>query len=133
MKTPSIPDLKAKALKLLAEVVKLRAYNDGKLFCYTCDKPLELNSPYTHYGHYLSKSGYPALIFHPHNGRPQCKYCNENLNGNTVEFRIRLVCEIGIERVEALEAKRFDPVKWSRSDLHDLIDNYSQELKELKS
>jgi len=133
MKKISIPDLKAKALKLLAESVKLRAFNEGKLFCYTCDAPLKLNTSNCQLGHYLSRGAYPSLTFHPDNSRPQCYACNCHKHGNLIEFRTRLICEIGIERVEALEAKRFDAVKWDRSDLHGLIDKYSQEIKELKS
>ena len=133
MKKPvSLPRLKKKTLDLYSELVKLRAFNEGKLFCYTCDKPLKLNSSDTHLGHFLSRGAYPGLTFHPDNSRPQCYRCNCHLHGATIEFRTRLICEIGRARVEILEAQRFDQVKWSRSAFHDLIDKYSQEIKDLK-
>lgn len=117
---------------MISELVKLRAASEGKLFCYTCDKPLKLNSSDTHLGHFLSRGAYPGLTFHSDNSRPQCYRCNVHLHGATIEFRTRLICEIGKARVEALEAQRFDQVKWSRNDFHDMIDKFSQEIKELK-
>jgi len=129
----SLPRLKKRCLDLYSELVKLRAASDGKLYCYTCSKPLQLNSSDCQLGHFLSRGAYPGLTFHPDNSRIQDFHCNIGLKGNTVEFRIRLVEEIGIERVEALESIRHTQVKWSRSELHDMIDNFSSEIKELKT
>jgi hypothetical protein len=132
MKKPvSLPKLKKKALDLFAQSVKLRAAKEGKLICYTCHCKLELRSSNTHLGHYLSRGAYPGLTFHPDNSRPQCYRCNYHLYGAIVEFRERLICEIGIDRVESLEGSRHVSVKWSRGDLHEMIDRYSSEIKEL--
>lgn len=132
MKKPiSIPKLKFKALKLYSELVKLRASGEGKLYCYTCGKPLQLNSSDTHLGHYLSRGAYPGLTFHPENSRPQCYRCNCHLHGATVEFRERLINEIGLHEVEFLESTRHVTVKWMRADFHRMIDEFSQAIKEL--
>lgn len=132
MKKPiSIPKLKFKALKLYSELVKLKASGEGKLFCYTCGKPLQLNSSDTHLGHYLSRGAYPGLTFRPDNSRVQCYRCNVHLHGNIIEFREKLINEIGFGAVTQLEAFRHFQVKWSRSDFHTMIDKYSQAIKEL--
>lgn len=134
MKKPiSIPKLKFKALKLYSELVKLRAASEGKLFCYTCGNPVELNTSNCQLGHYIPRGGYSGLTFHPDNSRIQDYHCNIGLKGNTVEFRIKLVEEIGIERVEELESIRHIQLKMIRSDYHDLINKFNEEIKELKS
>lgn len=133
MKKPiSIPRLKKKALDLYSELVKLRAFKEGKLNCYTCGKPLQLNTCDCHLGHYLSRGAYPGLTFAEDNSRPQCYRCNVHLHGATIEFRERLINEIGIDRVEQLEFARHIQIKTSRSDYHSLIDIYSKEIKELR-
>jgi len=128
----SLPKLKKKALDLYSELVKLRAFNEGKLFCFTCDTPLKLGTSNCQLGHFLSRGAYPGLTFHPDNSRPQCYRCNCHLHGATIEFRTRLILEIGRPSVERLEAQRFDTVKWSRSDFEEMIEKYSQEIKLLK-
>ena len=127
----SLPKLKKKALDLYAELVKLRAFNEGKLFCYTCMQLLKLHTSNCQLGHYLSRGAYPGLTFHPDNSRTQCYRCNVHLHGATVEFRERLICEIGIDRVEFMEGERHKQVLWSRSELLDMIESYSQKIKEI--
>lgn len=65
-----------------------------------------------HAGHYRSRGAAPQLRFNLDNLRKQCAQCNTMKSGNVIEFRKRLVAEIGIERVEALEndnsVKRFE-------------------------
>ncbi len=130
MKRPiSLPKLKHKALSLYSELVKLRAYRDNKLFCFSCDAPLKLNTSNCQLGHYLSRGAYPGLTFHPDNSRIQCYRCNVHLHGNLIEFRERLINEIGMGVVMQLEGFRHLTVKWSRSDFHEMIDKYSEEIK----
>jgi len=102
-KAITLPKLKQKALELYSQVVKLRAYRDGKMFCYTCDSPLTLNTSNCQLGHYLSRGAYPGLTFHVDNSRLQCYRCNCHLHGNLIEFRERLINEIGLTDVETLE------------------------------
>jgi hypothetical protein len=130
-KAKTLPKLKAEALSLYAKVVKLRAFNEGKLQCYTCDSALVLNSTNTQLGHYLSRGAYPGLTFHPENSRLQCYRCNVHLHGNTIEFRQRLINEIGIEAVEKLEFSRHVMIKWTRGELLNMIEKFKEEISEL--
>jgi hypothetical protein len=131
-KPPSLPKLKAKALSLYSELVKLRASQNGNLRCYTCDKPLQLNTKECQLGHFLPRGGYPGLTFHPDNSRVQCSGCNVFKHGNITEFRIRLIEEIGIKAVEDLEARRHEQVKLMRNDYIVLIELFQSEIAELK-
>ena len=119
-------------MDLYSELVKLRAARDGKLYCYTCDSVLKLNTSNCQLGHYLSRGAYPGLTFHSDNSRVQCYRCNVHLHGATIEFRERLINEIGITEVEKLESSRHISIKWTRSDFHIIIDLYCKEIKSLK-
>lgn len=131
-KKKTLPQLKKKALDLFSELTKHTAFYEGKLRCYTCDAPLQLHSSNTQLGHYLSRGAYPGLTFHPDNVRIQDIRCNVWLHGNLIEFRERLIAEIGIERVENLESRRHVQVKFTRSDYEDMIREYTEKIKELK-
>jgi hypothetical protein len=62
--------------------------------------------------HYRSRGAASHLKFNVFNVHSACTRCNRQLSGNAVEFRIRLIDRIGIERVERLEAdntpRKFD-------------------------
>jgi hypothetical protein len=131
-KPKSLPKLKKEALDLFSELVKIKDFNEDKLYCFTCDKPLKLHSSDTHLGHFLSRGAYPGLTFHKDNSRPQCYRCNCHLHGATIEFRTRLILQIGRAAVEKLEAQRFEQVKWSRSELLEMIAFYKNEINNLK-
>lgn len=132
MKQKTLPQLKKQALELFSILTKLRYLQKGELRCYTCGKPLRANTSDCQLGHFLSRGAYPGLTFHPDNSRLQCFRCNCLLHGNTIEFRERLIAEIGLEEVEALEAKRHELVKLSRIDYLEKIQFYKNEIKELQ-
>lgn len=129
MKQKTLPQLKKQALELFTTYRKLTYLSKGDLRCYTCGKPLQANTSDCQLGHYLSRGAYPGLTFHPNNSRLQCFRCNCMLHGNTIEFRERLIAEIGLDEVEALEAKRHEPVKLGRGDYEEMIRFFKQEIK----
>ena len=55
-------------------------------------------------GHYRSTGSAPHLRFHLHNCHKQCVKCNRHRSGSAVDYRLRLIEKIGIEKVEALES-----------------------------
>lgn len=85
--------------------------------CASHDGPLISNSNYltgsaVDASHYRSRGAAPHLRFNVFNVHAACTRCNRQLSGNAVEFRIRLIQRIGIERVERLEVdntpRKFD-------------------------
>ncbi|CAM8136245.1 recombination protein NinG [Enterobacter intestinihominis] len=62
--------------------------------------------------HYRSRGAASHLRFNVFNVHAACTRCNRQLSGNAVEYRIRLIERIGLERVERLEAdnepRKFD-------------------------
>lgn len=85
--------------------------------CASHDGPLINNSNYltgsaVDASHYRSRGAASHLRFNVFNVHAACTRCNRQLSGNAVEFRIRLIQRIGLERVERLEAdntpRKFD-------------------------
>ena len=106
-----------------ASVRQLGANKEGLNQCYTCKKWFSIKK--LHCGHFLSRY-YKTARWDKDNARPQCMMCNLWKKGDTVNFRINLVNEIGVERVEIVEAKRNVSIKLSREYLEDLIGNLKQ-------
>ena len=113
-------ELKAKkqAIKTRAEWAKeaqdefnafIRA-RDSQLGCVSCGQ--SPNQGQRHASHYRSVGAAAHLRFNTWNVHASCAQCNSMKSGNVVEYRIRLVNQIGVERVEALEqsneARTFD-------------------------
>src|SRR3990167_4089808 len=120
-KLPSISKLIKTADALFsASVRQLGANKEGLNQCYTCKKWFSIKK--LHCGHFLSRY-YKTARWDKDNARPQCMMCNLWKKGDTVNFRINLVNEIGVERVEIVEAKRNVSIKLSREYLEDLIEN----------
>ncbi|HHW0480898.1 TPA: recombination protein NinG [Escherichia coli] len=94
----------------------IRIRDEGKV-CVSCGNPLIGKSNYItgsaiDASHYRSRGAASHLKFNVLNVHSSCTRCNRQLSGNAVEYRIRLIDRIGLERVERLEAdnepRRFD-------------------------
>lgn len=90
--------------------------------CFTCGLPA------SQCGHFM-KRGNDATRWDENNARPQCWNCNVQLEGNVDVFRKRLIDEIGLEEVAAIEVMARDVRKFSAPELQELIDKYSQKKK----
>ncbi|HCL5075073.1 TPA: recombination protein NinG [Salmonella enterica] len=94
----------------------IRIRDEGKP-CVSCGNSLMGKSNYLtgsaiDASHYRSRGAASHLKFNVFNVHSACTRCNRQLSGNAVEYRIRLIERIGLERVERLEAdndpRRFD-------------------------
>ncbi len=94
----------------------IRIRDEGK-DCVSCGSPLMGKSNYLtgsaiDASHYRSRGAASHLKFNVFNVHSACTKCNRQLSGNAVEYRIRLIDRIGLERVERLESdnepRRFD-------------------------
>jgi len=103
--------------------VRLR---DKDLPCISCGK--EINGV-RHASHYLSSGGHSAVRFHPDNVWVSCYKCNVMLSGNGIEYRMRLIKKIGLERVEWLEENGHEVKRWTKDELKELITKYKNLIK----
>lgn len=94
----------------------IRIRDEGKP-CVSCGNPLIGKSNYLtgsaiDASHYRSRGAASHLKFNVFNVHSACTRCNRQLSGNAVEYRIRLIERIGLDRVERLESenepRRFD-------------------------
>lgn len=94
----------------------IRIRDEGKE-CVSCGSHLMGKSNYLtgsaiDASHYRSRGAASHLKFNVFNVHSACTRCNRQLSGNAVEYRIRLIDRIGLERVERLESdnepRRFD-------------------------
>jgi hypothetical protein len=131
MKKKTLPKLKKEALDLFSQLIKLEHQRDGKMKCFTCDKPLQPKTTDCQLGHFLPRGAYPGLTFNRDNVRLQCMRCNVWLHGNVFEFRARLINELGEQRVLELEAMRHETVKLGRSDYLRMIQELKEEIKKI--
>lgn len=85
----------------------IRIRDEGKE-CVSCGNPLlgkcnYLTGSAIDASHYRSRGAASHLKFNVFNVHSACTRCNRQLSGNAVEYRIRLIDRIGLERVERLE------------------------------
>ena len=83
-------------------------------------------------GHYRSRGSAPHLRFHEDNCHRQLVYCNQFRAGNAVDYRLRLIERIGLERVEALEADQAAR-HYTDDDYIAIAALYRAKLKSLKA
>lgn len=114
------------AQKAFNAYIRKRDEKDG---CISCDR---MNAAKYDCGHYRSTGAAGHLRFNEDNAHKQCaRPCNQDLSGNPIEYRIRLIKKIGVERVEALENNN-ETVKWSIDDIKAIKEKYKAKFKMLE-
>lgn len=126
------------ALKTKPELTKecQKAFNayirerDKAKPCISCGKPPNSNTNEWDCSHYRSVGACPQLRFDPLNAHKSCKYCNQYLSGNIVEYRPRLIDKIGVEQAEWIEGPH-ELKKYSIEDLKELTSKFKRMKEEV--
>jgi len=84
-------------------------------------------------GHYFSSGGHKNVTFNEDNVHLQCEYCNQYLSGNLLNYQIGIEKRIGGERLLTLHEEAHKPRKYTREELKELMKEYKEKLKILKS
>lgn len=113
-----------------AEFNKYCRLRDKDLGCVSCDKPATWIGQW-HASHYRSVGACPELRFNELNVHKSCSVCNNFLSSNAIEYRIRLIPKIGLEKVEWLEGPH-EPKKYTIEELIALKAHFKQLYKELQ-
>lgn len=124
----SLADYRAIARAAFQTYIRMR---DKHLPCISCGK----TEAKWDGGHYLKCEIYTGLIFDEENCHKQCSRCNDQLQGNTAEYREGLIKRIGRLNVELLEARKdiSRTYKFSKEELIEIAEKYKSKIKELKS
>lgn len=126
----TLNQLHKKLWKVFSEYIRLRdADANGYCRCISCGgvhfwKRIQA-------GHYVSKGVSHFLKYDENNVHAQCGRCNLN-EGNTVEYRNRLITKIGIKAVELLEETMKYPGGLSRDGATIRIREYQEKVRALK-
>jgi len=99
--------------------------------CISSGRALDWSGNATDAGHFRSVGSAPHLRFNEDNCHAQSKHANRYLSGDAVNYRMRLIERIGLERVEALEADQ-TPRHYDISDLKAIKEKYKKMARELK-
>lgn len=128
-KKPTLRALKNKAWKLMSEYIRRKDADEGGTnYCYTCGQPKfwkELQA-----GHFVGGRT-NAVLLNEEVIRPQCLMCNVFLRGNYGRYTLKMVDEVGREKVEELMALKNKVVKYTHSDLEEKIEDLKQKLEGL--
>lgn len=129
-KTPkktSKKELKNKAWIAFSRAYRLRnADENGRTTCYTCGNVDEWQKHQV--GHFVPGRG-NAVLFNEECVRIQCAACNVFKNGNYTEYTLRMIDEVGREKVEELLALKNQAVKLSEFALEEIRDRCLHEFR----
>lgn len=123
-------DLIHDADAVFSQFIRLKyADEKGLVKCFTCDTKKHWTLMQN--GHYM-KRGNLYLRFDERNCRPQDKYCNEDLDGNMVEYTKRLETECkGLPDI--LRADAILVHKPTRDEIRQVISEYTPKVKSMKA
>ena len=126
---PTLKSLKAKCWKIFSQYIRRKdADAGGTVACYTCGSLMFWKQADA--GHALP-GRHNAVLFDEDIVKPQCKVCNIWKRGNYPVFTVKLIREHGLPWFDAkLEGSR-QVVKFTRSDIEDLIALYKAKLEML--
>lgn len=127
----TIPELKKLADRWFGAFIRERDRKAGHA-CISSGRPLDWNAGNkVDAGHYRSKGAARHLRYHEDNCHAQTKQENRFKAGNAVDYRIRLIERIGVERVEALESNN-EIHHWTKDELLAVIAKYRALANQMK-
>ncbi len=95
--------------------------------CYTCGKEVGFDKLVA--GHAKEKRGHASIYFDLDGLRGQCGYCNRRLHGNYRIYTLKLIDEIGRERVDAYERKSQKTKHWTKGELNKIAQEREIQIK----
>ena len=129
----NVSTLKKKLWRIFAEYIKRKHSVDGEWCnCITCNKPIRIGTTDCQCGHFFPKGSNQYIMWHEDNVAPQCSFCNLAEQGAQERFEKALIVGIGQERVDHLHHVRKKTEKRGVIYYEDMIDKYSELLKEIK-
>ena len=130
LKPDAIPKLTKKLDAVFSRFVRLSGRDRfGVVKCYTCDHRADPKTMQA--GHWIPRQ-HRATRWELWNVKPQCYACNMRYGGRPQEFRERMVEEYGEEEVQEMALRRHDIRQWTREELKDLIEYFTDRVKELE-
>lgn len=117
------------AFSLFIRTRDAQAFEGRAARCISCGKVL----PIEHFdcGHYINRQ-HMSTRFSELNCNAQCAKCNRFDEGNIQGYRKGLIEKIGEQKVELLEAMKYQENKLSAFELDAIAKDYKKRVKEFK-
>ena len=132
MKKKTLKSLKKKAWSLVSQYVRQRDADEGGFgSCYTCNAPIHWKEE-GQAGHAIGGRT-NSVLFDDSICRLQCRRCNIFMGGRYEIFAAKLIRENGLDWFEAKLAGARQIVKYTRSDLEEIIETYKKKLQTLEA
>lgn len=126
-KLKSLSSLKKKAWVLFSQYIRQSsADNYGVCVCYTCGERQQWKEAQA--GHAIP-GRHNAVLYDEEIVRVQCVACNIFRRGNYQAFITKLIKSNGIEWWENKLSDSRQTVKYTRTDIQEIIDKYTERLK----
>ena len=122
--------LKAKAWKLMSEIVRRKYAVDGYVNCFTCDKSMEWRDSQA--GHGIGGRTNYLLFECEECIRPQCKSCNVFKGGMYHVFIPKLIELYGLETYQDWVIENRRPHKYTKGDYVELVDELQARLDAIR-
>jgi len=116
--------------KAFSTYIRLRDANDkGECKCISC-------STVDHWkfmdaGHFIPRSNM-STRYNEFNVNAQCKFCNQSLLGNIINYREELIAKYGGSKWRELLMIQHETKKYTKFELQIMIDHYTDLVKSLK-
>tara|TARA_R100000231_G_scaffold97827_2_gene73069 strand:+ start:32 stop:421 length:390 start_codon:yes stop_codon:yes gene_type:complete len=126
-KKPSRKTLVRKLDTVFSKYIRQRGADKyGICTCVTCGKKLHISDKNLHCGHFISRKHY-STRWDENNAACQCSYCNSYRYGEQYKFSLYL----GKDLSESLHLQSKLAVKFSNTDLVNMIDDFNEKLEKL--
>ena len=127
MKAKTYASLKKKLDGVFSEYTRRRfADGQGMVRCVSCGTQKHWKE--LHAGHFVSRVRL-ATRFDERNTNPQCPSCNLFKQGNAIGYSRWLLNRYGQSVFAELDEKSRKPVKFTRSDLQAMIDQFTSKIR----
>lgn len=126
-KVKKIKTIKKKAWDMFSLFIRQSSADEhGWVKCYTCDK----TGPWRDFqaGHFVG-GRHNAVLFNEECVRIQCVACNIFLRGNYQTYTVRMIDEVGRDKVDELLNLKYSIKKLNYSDIEEIYENYKTILE----
>lgn len=107
--------------------IRKRDCPNNKGYCISCGAPITFDT--CDAGHFIQRI-HMTTRFDERNVNAQCRHCNRCLDGNEVGYRQRLRAKYGNDTPETLKALKWQNIKFSQSELREMIKHYKIQSNE---
>ena len=130
-KAGTLRALVAKADRTFSRFIRLRdADENGDISCCTCRRSLPWNE--SHACHFVRRQ-HMSVRWDERNVHAGCPKCNVFQGGNLDEYSAFIIGRYGMGTFNELLSKKHETKKWTRPELEELIQKYSERVLALEN